>query len=228
MGATVPDDCTVCGICAETCVYGAREVVGKFYRPDELIRLAARDVEFYQVSGGGVTLSGGEVMVQDLDFLVELMSGLKREGINVAIDTCGYAPFEAYEAVLPYTDLFLYDVKLFDNERHRYFTGVSNELILSNLSKLSDRGARIYVRIPVIEGVNAHDGEMDAIVSFVSKNVKAEKIVLLPYHEIGKGKACRFGESDEDYGFYAPDERRMEVIAQKFNDRGFNDVSIGG
>ena len=228
MGANVPDGCLSCGACAEACVYGAREVVGKFYMPDELVRLVGRDAEFYQASGGGVTLSGGEVMCQDLDFLVELVSGMKREGYNVAIDTCGYAPFEAFEAVLPYTDLFLYDVKIFENEHHRYFTGVNNDLILSNLRKLSDLGARIYVRIPVIEGVNAHDGEMDAIVSFLIKHVKAEKIILLPYHEIGKGKAKRFGYSDEDYGFYAPDERRMEVIAQKFRDKGFSEVSIGG
>jgi len=228
MGVNVPDGCISCGSCAEACLYGAREIVGKYYTPDELIGLVGRDAEFYRASGGGVTLSGGETMVQEPEFLLELVRGLKNEGYNVAIDTCGCAPFEAFEAVLPYTDFFLYDVKLIDSERHKYFTGAGNELILSNLKKLSDRNVAIQIRIPVIEGANASDEEMDKIVSFLSENINVENITLLPYHEIGKDKSVRFGEPIKDHGFHTPDDRRMEEIAQKFRDKGFANVSIGG
>ena len=136
------------------CVNNAREIVGKEYTISELIKEIEKDCMFYEESGGGVTLSGGEVMAQDMDYIEQLLKKLKRKGYNVAIDTCGYAPQENYERVLPYVDTFLYDIKTMDPEKHEKYMGKDNELILSNLRFISERGARIYIRIPVIGGVN--------------------------------------------------------------------------
>ena len=220
-------NCSACGACADACVHGARELAGKSYTPEELIQAVARDMAFYTVSGGGVTLSGGEVMTQNRDFLLELVSGLKRKGLQTIIDTCGYAPFEMFEAVLPFVELFLYDVKFHSSESHMRFTGRDNALILENLQKLSDRGAKLHVRIPVIEGVNADDGEMDAIACHLAEHIRAERIVLLPYHSMGRDKYSRFGLSEPAL-FSAPDMRRMEELAEKFRHAGFPHVQTGG
>ena len=221
----------VCGACADACVYGAKEIAGKAYSPEELIRIVERDEAFYQVSGGGVTLSGGEVMMQNRDFLLQLAKGLKQKGLHLAIDTCGHAPADAYEDILPYADIFLYDIKLIDNERHLYFTGQDNSLILSNLKMLSDKGAKLNIRIPVIEGVNAHDTEINAIIQYLKENIQAERISLLPYHTMGKDKYQRIGmngEEGEENNFSTPSTQRMEELAERFRQHGFPNVQIGG
>jgi pyruvate formate lyase activating enzyme len=225
--AVIPDGCTACEKCAESCVFGAREIVGKSYSAEEIIKMAERDIAFYETSGGGVTFSGGEVMLQDADFMQNLAKGMKRKGISVTIDTCGYVPFAAFENIIPYTDLFLYDIKLLDREKHIRFTGKDNDLILSNLIKLSKTDAAIWLRVPVIEGVNSDDDEMDAIIRFAAENVNAEKVCLLPYHKIGEEKHSRFGQSSIDI-FETPSEKRMEEIADKFRKAGFSKVQIGG
>ena len=222
-----PAGCAACGKCAEVCVFQAREVVGKSYSAEDIIKIAERDIAFYESSGGGVTFSGGEVMLQDSDFLRNLAKGIKQKGISLTIDTCGYVPFAVFENIMPYTDLFLYDIKLFDREKHIRFTGKDNDLILSNLKKLSETGAVIWLRVPVIEGVNSDDDEMDAIISFAIENVKVEKVCLLPYHNIGAEKRNRFGESGVDI-FQTPSDERMKEIAERFRQAGFANVQIGG
>lgn len=211
--------CRDCSNCAQSdCVYGAHEIAGKPYSPAQLVAIAERDAEFYRNSGGGVTLSGGEVMIQPTDFLIELLHGLKQKGINTAVDTCGHAPFEAFENVLPYVDTFLYDIKFADNARHLQFTDQGNELILSNLQKLSDKGVKLEIRIPIIEGVNSDDAEMDKIISLL-KNIKAEKIRLLPYHSIGRDKYTHLGMAAPDE-FHAPSAQRINELAGKFSAHG--------
>jgi len=211
--------CRGCQHCVQAdCVYGAREIAGKPYSPSQLIAIAERDAEFYRTSGGGVTLSGGEVMTQPQNFLVELLRGLKQKGINTAIDTCGHAPFETFENVLPYVNTFLYDIKFADNARHLQFTGQGNELILSNLQKLSQKGAKLEIRIPVIEGINSDDAEMDKIMSILS-NIRVEKIRLLPYHSIGRDKYTHLGMNVSDE-FHAPSTQRMNELTEKFKQNG--------
>ncbi|MCL2378738.1 MAG: glycyl-radical enzyme activating protein [Defluviitaleaceae bacterium] len=200
------------------CIYGAREVVGKAYTPQELINIAEKDAEFYQNSGGGVTLSGGEVLTQPPAFLHSLTSGLKRKGFHVAIDTCGHVPFQAFENILPYTDVFLYDVKLFNSAKHSQFTGHGNQLILENLKKLSDTGAKIEIRIPIIEGANNNE-EIDAIMHYLSQNIRVEKIRLLPYHAIGTDKYKRIGMAAKGQ-FLTPGSQRMNELAEKFKKCG--------
>ena len=180
------DKCELCSTCLDYCINNAREIVGDEYTVKELLKLIDKDRIFYEESGGGVTLSGGEVMVQDMDFICELAKGCKNKGIDVAIDTCGYAPTENYERILPYADRFLFDIKLVDEDKHKKFTGKSNDLILKNLKFLNDNGAFINIRIPLIGGVNVDDDNeevMRMIELLKPLNIKA--VNLLPYHDIG-------------------------------------------
>ena len=149
--------------------------------------LLTKDKSFYKTSGGGVTFSGGECMLQ-LDFLVEILKVCKENGIHTAVDTAGCVPYERFEKILPYTDLFLYDVKCFDNEKHRQYTGVGNELILENLKKLLKTNKSVWVRIPIIPTVNDTEEELQSIKGYISSCGKPEKIELLPYHAMGEHK----------------------------------------
>jgi pyruvate formate lyase activating enzyme len=220
--------CTACGNCVESCPFMAREIAGHLYSVEELVRIAARDRIFHETSGGGVTLSGGEAMLQDPDFLLELVRELKRQGFHVAIDTCGDASYDAFSALLPYVDCFLYDIKMMDSELHRLFTGNDNQRILTNLVRLSQAGAPLHVRIPLIEGVNASDAAIDGILAFLREEVVVQKICLLPCHSMGWDKRRLLGQSGPAVGFTAPDAERMDAIADRFRKAGWTDVQIGG
>ena len=158
-------------------------------------------------SGGDVTFSGGECMLQ-LDFLCKILEKCKSAGIHTAVDTAGNVPWESFEKILPFTDLFLYDIKAFDAELHRKGTGVSNELILENLKNLSGR-ADIIVRIPVIGGYNDNDEEIRQIADFL-RQIKIIKAELLPYHAMGEHKYTALGRNPEN--FRVPDKERMNVL----------------
>ena len=142
--------CDGCGTCVDFCNQNLREIVGREYSVDELVKELKKDEMFYEESGGGVTLSGGEVMTADMDYVEELAKKLYRHGITVTIDTCGQAPYENFARILPYVDTFLYDIKTMDSQIHKKYMGAGNETILSNLERLSAAGARIYIRIPTI------------------------------------------------------------------------------
>ena len=176
---------------------------------------------FYEESGGGVTLSGGEVMAQDMDYIEQLLKKLKRKGYNVAIDTCGYAPQENYERVLPYVDTFLYDIKTMDPEKHEKYMGKDNELILSNLRFISERGARIYIRIPVIGGVNDTEEEMEAMITFLKQSISVSQINLLPYHNIAGGKYDKLDIRYKGEAFTIPPKEQMEAFQRQFIQNGF-------
>ena len=124
--------CELCGRCTLYCPHDARDICGKEYTVDEVMREILKDKLFYENSGGGVTFSGGECMLQ-IDFLEEILKACKENGIHTAVDTAGHVPYERFEQILPYTDLFLYDVKCFDSDKHKQYTGVENQLILKNL-----------------------------------------------------------------------------------------------
>ena len=138
------DACTLCGRCENVCPAGIREAVGREYTVKELVKELMKDQIFYEDSGGGVTFSGGEAMAMDLDYLLSVAKELRRQDVTLTIDTCGYVPYEKFQAILPYVDTFLYDVKVMDPELHRKYIGVDNGLILENLIRLARDGARIY------------------------------------------------------------------------------------
>ena len=165
------------------------KTVGTQYSVRELMKILKKDQIFYDQSGGGVTLSGGEVMAQNMDYIVEVVISLEREGISVAIDTRGYGRTDFFEKILPYTDLFLYDLKLFDKEKHIKYTGVSNELILENLKFLSNHGAKIELRMIMVSGVNMADDDIEGVAVWLQKEqIKLTGITLLPYHDFGRDK----------------------------------------
>ena len=183
--------CISCGECrkegftAEQCLGEARTLYGREMTVGELLPLLLEDRDFYENSGGGVTLSGGECLLQ-ADFCASLLKELKAAGIGTAVDTCGYVPREAFERVMPYTDVFLYDLKAFDEEVHKRCTGVSNKLILENLRYLDACGCKIEIRIPYVPDYN--DGEIEAIARFLSTLKHVTKVRVLAYHSYARSK----------------------------------------
>ncbi len=224
------EKCTACGVCTDWCLNNAREVAGKEYTVQELVKEAEKDRMFYEDSGGGITLSGGEVMVQDMDYIEKLCRILHDKGYSVNIDTCGYAPYENFKRILPYVDTFLYDIKAMDPEVHKHFIGVDNELILENLKKLSEDGARINIRIPVIDGVNATEEFMNSVVDFLRENnIRVKQVNLLPYHNTGMHKYRKLDRSyDEEHLLKVPEKADMELFKDIFMKHGFSNTKIGG
>ena len=205
--------CTLCGKCAMYCPCDAREICGKEYTVDEVLREVLKDKTFYENSGGGVTFSGGECML-GIDFLEEILKECKKNGIHTAVDTAGHVPYECFERIFPYTDLFLYDVKCFDSEKHKEYTGVKNERILENLKKLLARDTPVWIRIPIISGVNDTEEEMQGIKSFLDAHGKPERVELLPYHAMGEHKYAAQGKKTPI--FSVPSEEKMKQLKNVF------------
>ncbi len=184
---STPDNCLLCGKCTFYCPTDARKVCGKEYTVDEIFGEIIKDKLFYENSNGGVTFSGGGCMLQ-IDFLFEILKKCKENNIHTAIDTAGNVPFHYFEKIMDYTDLFLYDIKCFSKELHKKGTGISNELILSNLKKLSNNfNGDIIIRIPVIGGFNDDVDEMLRVKNFLG-SINYKSVDLLEYHKMGEDK----------------------------------------
>ena len=184
------EKCTACGNCADVCLGNALTFYGKEMSVEEILRILLEDKDFYELYGGGITLSGGECLCQ-ADFCSELLMKIKSEGINTAIDTCGYVSKEAIDRVLPYTDTFLYDIKAMDEDVHMKCTGKSNKLILENLKYIDSFDKSIEIRINYVPSFN--DSQMNKIAEFLKsfKNIKAVKV--LPYHNYAGSKYSALG-----------------------------------
>ena len=207
------ETCSLCGRCTLYCPHDARDVCGKEYTVDEVMREILKDKTFYENSGGGVTFSGGECMLQ-IDFLEAILKECKINGVHTAVDTAGHVPFECFEQIIPYTDLFLYDVKCYDSDKHRQYTGASNELILSNLGRLLKMGIAIWVRIPIIPTVNDSEEEMLNIKNFIISCGSPEKIELLPYHAMGEHKYAAIGKQAQT--FSVPSKEKISQLKRVF------------
>jgi choline TMA-lyase-activating enzyme len=183
-------DCIGCRKCEKACTETALSIVGEVKTVSELMEIIQEDVMFYDVSGGGVTLGGGEVLMQP-EFATNLLMTCKQEGINTAIETSGYAKLESILKVAEFTDLFLFDIKHVDAQRHYELTGVHNERILENLKELLKRRYNVKVRMPLLKGINDRQDEIESVIEFLMpfreyKNFKG--IDLLPYHKMGVNK----------------------------------------
>lgn len=188
------DICNDCGICEKSCYSEALYLCGKDYTVDELMKRLLQDRKFYEKSGGGVTISGGEALCQ-IDFVEEVLKRLKNEGIHTALDTTGYAPWETVERTLPYTDLYLYDLKHMDSKKHKEVIGVPNELILSNAQKLAEHGKLLQIRIPVIPLFNHDEENIRKTAEFCQILGKSVAMIqLLPYHNLGVMKYLRISD----------------------------------
>ncbi len=221
--------CTLCGKCENFCPAGIRRIIGREYTVKELVKELMKDQIFYEDSGGGVTLSGGEVMTMDIDYIIAIGKELKRQDVTLAIDTCGYVPYEKFEAVLPYVDTFLYDVKVMDPELHKKYVGADNELILENLVRLASDGARIYIRIPTIKEVNGNEENMKETIAFLKKHdIHPPRVNLLPYHDTGSSKYPKLDMEYKGTDLHAPEKEEMERFVRLFQNAGFQNTKTGG
>lgn len=211
-------ECIGCGKCESACLESALAVVGEVKTISELMQIMEEDSTFYEVSGGGVTLGGGEVLMQP-EAATNLLAACKQKGIHTAIETCGYARPETVMKVAEFTDLFLYDVKHMDSDRHYKLTGVRNESILSNLKMLLDHKYNVKVRIPLLKGVNDGEENCGQLTRFLQpyqecKNFKG--VDLLPYHKMGVNKYSQLFMKYSVEGDHALNDADLERVAGYF------------
>ena len=184
--------CSFCGICVERCPTSALKIFGESMSVDQVVQILLRDRSFYESTGGGVTLSGGEPMAQ-FSFTAELLRHAKRENLHTALETSGYASAELFRRILPSVDLFLYDCKATGTDKHCDLTGVDDRVIQTNFQMLYDLGARIRVRCPLVPGVNDDEDHLRRIAGLRANFPGLEGVEILPYHRIGVNKATAIG-----------------------------------
>jgi pyruvate formate lyase activating enzyme len=220
------DRCRVLGKCAESCPTEALEVVGQSWTVDEVMREINKDRIFYDRSGGGVTFSGGEPL-QQAEFLTALLEECHKDGLHTVVDTSGHTPFERLEGIRDQVDLFFYDLKHMDPEKHREMTGVSNQLILDNLRRLSEIGSRIQIRVPLVPGGNDNAGHARRMAEFLASLSGIHDISLLPYHNMGSQKYKNLNVTYSNPDTEPPSKDTVAGIREALEDQGFR-VRIGG
>ena len=209
--ALLTEDCIRCGKCAQVCFAEAIEAIGTEMTASEVVQRVLRDKSFLQASGGGVTISGGEPLLQ-VDFLVEVLERLKAEQIHTAIETACCVDWSRFEQILPHCDYFLCDLKSADSAKHREATGAGNERIIENLRKLVATGKEMEIRTPIIPGFNDHEEEISAIWDIVKSFGRDIKYTLLPFHNICTGKYESIGRVFPAAHIEEPSRERMESL----------------
>ena len=218
--------CKGCGLCVDACPGGARELTERTVTVGQLVEIIKQDILFYDESGGGVTFSGGEPLLQ-ADFLIEVLKACGHCEIHRIVDTSGYTSRSTIEAVARQTDLFLFDLKLIDSKRHQQFTGVSNKTILDNLTFLHHLGAKITIRIPLIPGVNDDEENLSQISGFLYPLKGIRDVHILPYHDFQKNKYSKLGLTYSADHIVTPTPVRVSISMKQFEEKGFQ-VSLGG
>ena len=209
------DSCRLCGNCVIRCPHDAIAICGREMSTDELLREIIKDQAFYEATGGGMTVSGGECMLHP-DFVAELLEKCGKENIHTAVDTAGCVPWVNFEKVIDYTSLFLYDIKCITPELHSEYVGSDNLLILQNYIHLLSAGCRVIVRVPMIPEFNANDSEFAKISDFLHR-YPPEKVELLPYHAMGESKFRALGLGEPRI-FRIPDSELMEKYRAMVSD----------
>jgi pyruvate formate lyase activating enzyme len=223
---TDPARCTLCGDCLDACTSEAREIVGRSMSLNQVMAEIERDVPFYDESGGGVTFSGGEPLLQ-AEFLRALLRACRERDIHTTLDTCGYARWETLDSLRADVDLFLYDLKLMDAERHRQVTGVSNQIILSNLEALARHGHALVLRLPLIPGLNDDEDNLRRTAAFAAGLPGVERLDILPYHPTGADKYPRLHKAYRLAELRPPSDERLAEITHIMQAYGLP-VKIGG
>ncbi len=218
--------CDFCAKCSEVCVYEAIDIIGREVEVQDVVDEMEKDRIFFDESGGGISFSGGEPLMQ-LDFLSALLEEVKKREIRITVDTCGYAPFDVFDRIRENVDLFLYDIKIMRDKKHKEYTGVSNQIIIENLRKLSEKGANIAIRIPIIPGVNDDEENIQSIAKFLLSLDNIKHINLLPFHRGGIEKYKRLGKKIQAKAVPPPSSEKIEGIKKMLEDSGFL-VKTGG
>jgi len=219
--------CTRCGECAVACPTKAMEMSGRDIPQEEIMQIIRKETDIMDQSGGGGTFSGGEPLIYP-EALKSLLVSCGEEGIHRAVDTSGHVRQSVVQEIMPHTDLFLYDLKMMDSSRHRVWTGVGNEQIIRNLKLIASSDKAYHIRIPLIEGVNCDEENIEATLSFLGGlQQKPSQVGLLPYHNIAVKKYEKLGGSYNEKGMKEPSKERVETILSHFRDKGFTTV-IGG
>jgi len=220
------NQCNLCGDCVAVCHSQALELIGKEMTTAQVMHEVEKDIPFYDESGGGVTFSGGEPLMQP-DFLHSLLKACNEKEIHTAVDTCGYVNSNILLRISDDVKLFLYDLKLIDEEKHIQFTGVSNQVILKNLKLLSQQGKKIIVRLPLIPGVNDDEENILATGNFVASLKNVEELNILPYHRAGIEKFKRLNKTKEAFIRHPPTTEEVRSIENTLKQFKLK-VHIGG
>ena len=218
--------CIQCGICTNTCYAEARELVGREMTVAEVMTEIEADLSFYDQSSGGVTFSGGDPLMQK-DFLLALLIACREREIHTAVDTSGSFSWQTLEMIRPYVDLFLYDIKTMDEERHKEVTGVSNRLILNNLRALSAQGHNIVLRVAIVPGINDDPENLRRTAEFAASLPFLESVSLLPYHDTAVHKYANMNREYHLPDVVPPADDRMGALADFLRGYGLK-VKVGG
>jgi pyruvate formate lyase activating enzyme len=218
--------CSACRRCAEACPSGAREIAGRTLSVGEVLAEVVRDRMTYDESGGGVTFSGGEPLMQ-VGFLLACLDACREAGLHTAVDTCGFARPAVITEVADRADLLLWDLKMLDPARHLALTGAPLQPILDNLAAAAESGTPIWLRIPVIPGINDDEAAMRAAANLAATTPSVRRVSLLPYHRTADGKRARLGRESAMAGTSPPTEERMRELAVSFEGIGI-ETSFGG
>ena len=229
-GIVMEHPCAVCHLCTEECPTTALEMCGKAWTMEALMAEIEKERAVMEDSGGGVTLCGGEPLMHHA-YTLELLKELGRRGFHRTVDTSLYAPQEVVAEVVQECELILADLKIMDSDNHRLYTGVPNDLILQNIRYLADNGHSFLIRIPLIEGINADEQNMDATGKFLASLRTSVTVHLLPYHDVGKDKHRRMLPpsvyNPHNYLMSSPTDETLDRCRQLLETKGLN-VIIGG
>lgn len=211
--------CIHCGECENACFNHALKIYGKKMNSEEILKIVLKDKDFFKRSGGGLTVSGGEPMTQ-FEGLFQLLKEAKSQGLHICLDTCGYADTKKYEKIMPYVDLFLFDYKVTDKEKHKLYTGMDNSLILENLDYLCRNKKQVYLRCPIIPGINDNDTHFWTIAELSQKYENIIEVNLMMYHDMAKGKSEQIGEVYGLKDLKTMDEKEKKKIYEKVRSFG--------
>ncbi len=218
--------CRRCGACAEACPGEARELIGEPRAVADLVAEIERDRPFFDASGGGVTFSGGEPLCHPT-FLAACLEACREQGLHTAVDTSGFASKKVIREIAGLADVLLYDLKHMDPGAHERHTGVDNQRILENLRILSEEGAAVWIRFPMIPGFNDDNENLEAMAAFIGALPNPHPLFVLPYHAIGVDKARRLGKIGPEVAFRSPSEDEIGAVVERLRSHGL-EVHTGG
>jgi len=220
------DACNLCGKCIDVCPENALKICGSQMSVEEVMMEVVKDMPFYENSGGGMTLSGGEPLL-NINFAVELLKGAKALGIHTAVETCGMINTNSIEKALPFTDLFLYDFKMTDEGELKKMTGAEKKLVVKNLEFLNKEDAHIILRCIIIPGINDNDEHFETIADFSSKYKNIEAVNIMPYHQYGLNKYPQLGRKNKKLAAASATREQALIWRQRLEEMDCRNVSIG-